>query len=1022
MDPVNPQVLDAAVGTPYGGPANGVYKTADGGKTWAAAGNFPLGAADGNIRIALAPSAPRTLFAAVSDPVTDGLLEMLKTNDGGAHWLPLANVPDYQTASSDHGQGDYDSTLAVDPSNPNVVYAGGSFDAGSFLQSTDGGVTWTDIHQGADGNGVHADHHAIAFDAAGRLLDGDDGGLWRLDNATPGGIQWTDLNGGLSTIQDNSIALSPTDPNLLYGATQDNGTDVYVTRQAGVVADGGDGGVVLVDPFSPSTVYHTFEWGEDGFIERSDDGGQTWAAKVTGINTNDNARFYFPMVLDAARPGRLLMGTDHVYETTDSGEHWTAVGGPGSPGWTTTAGIDSLATAPGNANFLYASAGGHFYASTDHGRHWTQHDPVPVPSPLLRYADILVDPTNPYTVYVVAANFSDVTGGGHVWETTNGGYSWHNITGNLPDLPTWSIALDPNGPGQRDDVLYVGTDSGVYASTGLTGSWSRFGTGLPNAQVVDMGLNTNQGILAAGTHGRGVWETDARSPSSATHFAVTASAASTTAGVGVSLTVTALDVSGNVASGYTGTVTFTSADGQAGLPADYTFTAADGGTHTFTNVVLKTAGSQTVTVADQAIASVAGGASVQVAPAALDHLAVTAPATATAGVPFAVTVTAQDAFNNTVPTYTGTIRFTGSDPRATLPAAYAFVPADAGTHTFGGITFDHAGSDTATATDKAAKLTAGGAVSVSPGAATALVFAGLPATTTAGTSNAFTVTAQDAYGNTATGYAGTVAFASTDPQAVLPAAYHYHPADNGVHTGSVTLLTPGPQSVTATDGAGLTGSVPVTVAAPGLSVTESFDTTPVGYMPAGWSQWSSLSYVGPIFAVRPVSVSPPNGLVGITQSSGLVARAWLNATAPADVQVSASAFLGSAIPAQVLARGTGLNTATPTYYAASVTRGMQVQLLAVVNGVTTVLGKVTSKSYLSQQWVRVTLRVVGSTVQVQVYRLDRQQYLTAGGLWQAAPTWALSVTDTSVTGPGQVGVGRPASYAGGVYFDDFAVA
>src|SRR5437899_3188491 len=63
MDPTNSQILYAAVGTPYGGPANGVYKTTDGGKTWAAAGNFPLGAGDGNVRIALAPSAPQTLFA-----------------------------------------------------------------------------------------------------------------------------------------------------------------------------------------------------------------------------------------------------------------------------------------------------------------------------------------------------------------------------------------------------------------------------------------------------------------------------------------------------------------------------------------------------------------------------------------------------------------------------------------------------------------------------------------------------------------------------------------------------------------------------------------------------------------------------------------------------------------------------------------------------------------------------------------------------------------------------------------------
>ena len=108
--------------------------------------------------------------------------------------------------------------------------------------------------------------------------------------------------------------------------------------------------------------------------------------------------------------------------------------------------------------------------------------------------------------FVVAANFGDVTGGGHVWMTSNKGQSWTNISGNLPSQPVWSLQIDPSG------VLYVGADNGVY-STGNGGStWSRFGAGFPNAQVYQIALNSSLHILAAATHGRGAWEILTTSP------------------------------------------------------------------------------------------------------------------------------------------------------------------------------------------------------------------------------------------------------------------------------------------------------------------------------------------------------------------------------------------------------------------------------------------------------------------------------------------------------------------------------
>jgi subtilisin-like proprotein convertase family protein len=151
-------------------------------------------------------------------------------------------------------------------------------------------------------------------------------------------------------------------------------------------------------------------------------------------------------------------------------------------------------------------------------------------------------------------------------------------------------------------------------------------------------------------------------------LAVSGFPTSTTAGQAGSFTVTAKDANGNVATGYTGTVHFTTSDPQAQLPADYTFTAADAGSHTF-STTLTTAGMQSLTVADTSASGLTGTeAGITVIPAAASRLAVSDPATATAGTAFSVTVTAQDAYGNTATGYTGTVHFTSTDAQAVLPA------------------------------------------------------------------------------------------------------------------------------------------------------------------------------------------------------------------------------------------------------------------------------------------------------------------------------------------------------------------
>src|SRR5262249_27989068 len=157
-------------------------------------------------------------------------------------------------------------------------------------------------------------------------------------------------------------------------------------------------------------------------------------------------------------------------------------------GWVGTSPIDSLAIAPADSNTIYVSVGGdfgtswHILVTTNDGASWTQRD-LPVAGQI---AGIMVDPTNSQIVYAVRRVF----GGGHVFRQPNGGVPWTDMSGNLPTLPTYSIALG-------GDAIYIGSDDGVYASTDLGTSGTRLGDGLPHVQVHELVLNSTYGTLAA---------------------------------------------------------------------------------------------------------------------------------------------------------------------------------------------------------------------------------------------------------------------------------------------------------------------------------------------------------------------------------------------------------------------------------------------------------------------------------------------------------------------------------------------
>jgi hypothetical protein len=330
IDPSAAQTLYAAVGAPGGDPANSVYKTTDGGATWAVAGDFPTGATNpqlGRIALAISPAAPQIIYASIARPgppvsQTNSLFRIMKSTDGGAGWTTLPTPP---SICPDNGMvnylgsaGDYHQALAVDPANADIVYAGGL----CVIGSTTGGLSWDPIPIApGDTGGPHRDHHALTFDANGTLLNGNDGGIWRLSD--PAGPTWDNLNTNLQIAQFVGIALHPTDPDTAYGGTQDTGVmkfrgDVRWVRQLR-----GDGGAFAVNAPSPNRVYviSRSACSDNNYFKRSNNGGDplpdgtgTWVTQVSGIDpipTNPcdpRLNFYPPFVLEPASATPLRTG------------------------------------------------------------------------------------------------------------------------------------------------------------------------------------------------------------------------------------------------------------------------------------------------------------------------------------------------------------------------------------------------------------------------------------------------------------------------------------------------------------------------------------------------------------------------------------------------------------------------------------------------------------------------------------------------------------------------------------------
>ena len=504
FDPVNAGVAYAALGNSFSGYTEGVYKSTDSGQTWTAingtgANVLPLANA-ARIVLAMAPSSTTTLFAGIANINDGSMLGFFETTDGGANWIELTNTPDYCNP-----QCSYDNVIAVQPTNANVIYAGGAYTT-TLQRSLDGGNTWSVLQSSQQDGILHADMHALAFSPDGNTLYvGNDGGVYSTTQVTASHPTFVNLNSTLALTQMYpGLSIDPANVANAIGGSQDNGTILYDGSTTWNYATCGDGGYAAIDPAVPSTMYATCEVID---IEKSTSSGAfgTWNSAQNGIDTGDRVDFIPPMVMDPSASSTLYFGTYRIYQTTDSASTWTAISPDLTDGSGFWAVVTSIAVAPSDSNTVYAGTGDPNVQVTTNagagaGATWTKVDNGLPPRVLTQVA---VHPTTATTAY---ATFTGFTGFGdslgHVFQTTNGGTSWTDISSDLPNTPVNAIVVDPDVP----STIFVGTDVGVFYTTTGGASWTSLVDGLPTVAVLGLTLHDASRTLRASTHGRGLWD------------------------------------------------------------------------------------------------------------------------------------------------------------------------------------------------------------------------------------------------------------------------------------------------------------------------------------------------------------------------------------------------------------------------------------------------------------------------------------------------------------------------------------
>ena len=455
---------------------------------------------------------------------------------------PLFAFTECVSGAGFFNQGWYDNVIAVDPADPNRVWAGGV----DTFRSDDGGANWGAagywwFAKGAAGY-HHADQHGIVFHpgyngTSNRVMYSvNDGGIERIDDArapvnntvpqicgTPvaGAAPWVDRNNGYVTTQFYDGSVYPNGA-AFFGGMQDNGTQRGSTASsAWAILRGGDGGYTAVDTLGDANASNDVLFLENTglSIQRSTNGGASFATVTSGI-TNSGFLFITPFTMNQGNKQQLWIGGQYLFRTLNQGTNWTQASAD-TPG---NGSISAIAVHPLDGNRVIAGMSTGYLLSNTAGLSSTSATSWPSTQPTTSYISwVTWDPNNLNVAYATVSGFG-VT---NLFKSVNGGATWTPSVGSgstaLPQIPALSVVVHPTDSLQ----VFVGTDLGVFTSVDGGASWYLENTGFANTPVESLKFSeTTPYQLYAFTHGRGAWRVglntaSAGSPQPPTNFRIT---------------------------------------------------------------------------------------------------------------------------------------------------------------------------------------------------------------------------------------------------------------------------------------------------------------------------------------------------------------------------------------------------------------------------------------------------------------------------------------------------------------------
>lgn len=530
MDPTNPNKLIAALWEhkrdPWffksGGPGSGLHITHDGGQTWKKIGpedGFPKEDL-GRIGVAVARNKPNIIYALVEAKKN----ALYKSEDGGFKWKKINDKNDI---------GDrpfYYSEIYADPQNENRVFSVFTY----INVSEDGGKNFTQLMPAYDAdNGVHPDHHAFWLhpEDGQFMIDGNDGGL---NISRDGGKSWRFI-GNLPVAQFYHISVDNEYPYNVYGGMQDNGSwrgPAYVWRQQGIrnsywqEITFGDGFDVIPDKDDSR---YGYSMSQRGFVSRYDwKTGNNYTVRPTPPDAATRLRFNWNAAIgqDPFDNNTVYFGSQFVHKSTDKGLSWEVI----SPDLTTNDPEKQKQSDSGGLTIDATGAENHttilviepsvvekdmLWVGTDDGRvHYTLNGGtqwievtgnikgLPAGSWI---PQIKASTRNKGEALLIANDYRRFNYTPYAYRTRDYGKTWERIVdGTDVKSYTLSIIEDPENP----NLMFLGTDDGLYVSIDAGNNWQKWTAGFPTVSTKDLVVHPREHDLIIGTFGRAAWVLD----------------------------------------------------------------------------------------------------------------------------------------------------------------------------------------------------------------------------------------------------------------------------------------------------------------------------------------------------------------------------------------------------------------------------------------------------------------------------------------------------------------------------------